>query len=208
MEEIEEWRDVVCYEWLYQVSNKGRVKRVLGSRTTQCKNKYSWDNVLHNMIHRAGYLYVTLRKNNKRLNMLVHRLVAIAFLENKYNKSSVDHKDNNRKNNNIDNLQWVTHQENLQFSYTRDRRLVSPWCWERMTKINYEEKAKPVAMFSKSRWFIKNFRSLNEVYRELWIPKSSIKRNITWKDFKLIKYKDFYFKYIKNELNTYNGWTL
>ena len=60
-----------------------------------------------------GYLCVDLCKNGKRKTFRIHRLVAIHFIDNLENKPCVDHIDGNKKNNNIDNLRWVTQIENL-----------------------------------------------------------------------------------------------
>jgi len=60
-----------------------------------------------------GYLYVTLCKNGKKKNFYIHRLVAIHFVKNKYDKIYVDHIDRNKENNYYKNLEWVTHKENM-----------------------------------------------------------------------------------------------
>jgi len=61
-------------------------------------------------VHKRGYVYVRTPKKNYQL----HRLVASAFIDNKYNKPTVNHKDGNKQNNNIDNLEWATYKENAQ----------------------------------------------------------------------------------------------
>ena len=59
-----------------------------------------------------GYLYITLPKDGKNKMMSIHRLIALYYIPNPYNKPCVDHIDRIRTNNNIDNLRWVTHREN------------------------------------------------------------------------------------------------
>ena len=116
------WRDVVGYEGLYQVSNIGRVKSFysLGERLlTPSSNK-------------SGYMYVVLTKDGVRKSCKVHTLVARAFLPNPENKPVVHHKDSNRSNNRVENLQWVTHQENTAYavqkgSYDKEGGCDSPF---------------------------------------------------------------------------------
>ena len=99
MEEV--WKDIVGYENLYQVSNLGNVKTVK-------QNK-----ILKQHISAFGYLRCRMRKNNKTKKIVVHRLVAKAFIPNPENKPCVDHIDTNKQNNNVKNLRWVTYSENM-----------------------------------------------------------------------------------------------
>ena len=111
------WKPIKEYEGLYEVSNLGRVKRV-GKST----NKTQADGGLMKLrIEKQGYLRVQLSKNNYRIKYSVHRLVAITFLPNLKNKPEVNHIDNNRINNEVNNLEWVTQKENQQHSVHQDR---------------------------------------------------------------------------------------
>jgi hypothetical protein len=65
---------------------------------------------------KTGYLVVNIRTNNKRSPCYIHRLVAQAFIDNPENKPEVNHKDGNKHNNHVDNLEWVTNQENITHS--------------------------------------------------------------------------------------------
>ena len=66
---------------------------------------------------KGNYLMIGLSENNEVKKYLVHRLVAMAFIPNPENKSDVDHIDHNMRNNYVENLRWVSHQENLHHSY-------------------------------------------------------------------------------------------
>ena len=98
--DIETWRDVVGYEDQYEVSSIGNVRRKIQNLK------------LNNSAH--GYYNVSLSKNGECVTKLVHRLVAEAFLDNPDCKEQVNHKDCNKLNNNITNLEWMTSQENIQ----------------------------------------------------------------------------------------------
>ena len=99
MEEI--WKDIDGYEGLYQVSNLGRVKSFNYNRTGKEMNLKPV-----NTCNGFGYLYVNLNKNGKTRLFYIHRLVAKAFLENPDHKSDVNHKDENKTNNCVENLEW------------------------------------------------------------------------------------------------------
>ena len=106
----EAWKDIKGYEGYYQVSNLGRVKSIDKLRFNSdviIKGKIlkPWDNS-------HGYLQVKFVKNRVKKMPKVHRLVAQTFLGLDPNRVFVNHKDGNRSNNNIDNLEWVTRREN------------------------------------------------------------------------------------------------
>lgn len=83
----------------YYISNKGRVKNSNGYIKKQTKDA-------------RGYLRLQLYIDGKKINFRIHRLVAMAFLENPENKKTVNHIDGNKENNNVDNLEWATYSEN------------------------------------------------------------------------------------------------
>lgn len=117
MEEI--WKDVEGYEGLYQVSSYGRVKSL--SRVKKYKNHICiTKEIILRLATDKGYKKVGLTNNKVRKTEKVHRLVANAFLGvNKH--LCVNHKDCNRSNNNIENLEWVTHLENVRHARENNR---------------------------------------------------------------------------------------
>ena len=101
-------KDVVGYEGQYAVTEDGKI--------------WSYKRKEFMSVHtiKSGYLRTTLRdsKNgNKNKSFLVHRLVAMAFLENKEQKKEVNHKNNVRNDNNVTNLEWVTRSENNKYAW-------------------------------------------------------------------------------------------
>lgn len=106
------WKDVVGYEGWYQVSDLGRVKSLV--RMT-IRGKYTAARVSKILIshpNSKGYPSVTLCRNSKRRTIVIHKLVAQAFIPNVNSKPQVDHIDGNKQNNKVTNLRWVTCKEN------------------------------------------------------------------------------------------------
>lgn len=112
MDEI--WKEIQGYEWLYEVSNLGNVRSV---------ERDVWDS--RNGIRRRksvllkqytgvnGYMRVGLSRDAVLKTFLVHRLVGFAFIENPNNYPQINHKDFNRSNNHVSNLEWVTSKMNV-----------------------------------------------------------------------------------------------
>lgn len=112
------WRDIKGYEGLYQISNKGRVKALerripFRSTSTRLEKEY----IKKTTVSKIGYLVCGLWRNNKQDLRFIHRLVAEAFIENPDNKSEINHKDGNKLNNDISNLEWCTHKENVNHAF-------------------------------------------------------------------------------------------
>lgn len=103
------WRPVPDYEQLYHVSNYGRVKSFWLDKVKILKPTLS-----------NGYLIVGLYKSGKQKGLYVHRLVAQAFIPNPDNKPEVNHRDGNRFNNFVGNLEWMTAKENTQHAIAND----------------------------------------------------------------------------------------
>lgn len=108
---LEVWKDIPNYEGLYQISNLGNVKSLcFGARNIKKSNIVK---LLHQSRNNLGYHKVQLYKDGKSKMFYVHRLVAMSFIPNPDNKPQINHKDGNKDNNTIDNLEWVTSKENL-----------------------------------------------------------------------------------------------
>lgn len=124
----ENWKPIKDFEGYYEISNFGRVKsldRVIES--SNGINKKIKERILKSSENSNGYLIVTLKKNNKRKQFKVHRLVAEAFIPNPEGKPYIDHINTIRTDNRVINLRWVTQKEN---------------CNNELSKKNYSEAQK------------------------------------------------------------------
>lgn len=148
MDEI--WRDIEGYEGLYQISNKGNVKSLYKGSERILR---PWDNG-------CGYMNIGLFKNGMLKCIKVHRLVAITFIPNPYKLPEVNHKDENKKNNCVDNLEWMIHRDNLNYGTRNERAGYS--------------RSKPILQYSKSGEFIREWQGSREVERVLGIYNTSI----------------------------------
>ena len=104
------WKQVVGYEGLYEVSDTGEVKSLHRNI------------ILKPQANRYGYLMVTLSKNGVTKGVTIHGLVAKAFIDNPQGFPEVNHKDEDKTNNCVSNLEWCTHRENLRHG-TAARRI-------------------------------------------------------------------------------------
>lgn len=112
--EKEIWKDVVGYEGMYLISNFAKIKsldkvvRTKGFNATRIhKGK-----MLSCRKTDDGYVRINLSKENKKKTYKIHRLVAEAFIENVYNKPTINHIDGNKENNIVNNLEWMDWDEN------------------------------------------------------------------------------------------------
>lgn len=108
--EQEIWKDIKGYEGHYQVSNAGNIKRLHRVIKSGGKN-YAQDEKIMKPSGKR-YLKVSLVVNGNKKDFNVHRLVAMAFIPNPFNKTQINHKDGNKANNSIDNLEWCNPKEN------------------------------------------------------------------------------------------------
>lgn len=118
---MEIWKDVDGYEGIYQVSNKGRIKSLdrcfirKDGKPIRLKGQ-----ILRGHHDTKGYIQIELKCRGKRDLRALHRLVALAFIPNPYNKPQLNHKDGNKENNCTENLEWCTCQENIRHAWDND----------------------------------------------------------------------------------------
>lgn len=118
----EMWRPIKGYEGLYEISNQGRVKSLtrycmsFGYRKTLLKEK-----IMKPSRSPSGYFQVGLSKNGKRRHFFIHRLVATTFISNPNNYLCINHKDEVKTNNCVNNLEWCTTKYNNNYGTARKR---------------------------------------------------------------------------------------
>lgn len=114
------WKDIVGYEGLYQASSAGIIKALDRTWLSGMNYQIQKNKPETEIIQKTspfGYQVVKLTKNGKTKDWFVHRLVAFAFLLRVCNKKYINHKDGNKQNNNVENLEWCTTSENIQHAF-------------------------------------------------------------------------------------------
>lgn len=147
---IEIWKPIRNYENRYLVSNLGNIKSLR-------RNK-----ILVPIIQSNNYCYINLCVNGKNKSCRIHRLVAEAFIPNPNNLPCVNHKDGNKQNNNVDNLEWCTNKYNSQHAY----------------KNNMVQKTiRTVIQYDLYGNFIAEYNSHNEASKNTNIPRVEITKS-------------------------------
>lgn len=158
MEEV--WKDIPGYEGMYQISNTGRVKSL--SRERKCnRNSVATvkERIKPHFVNKKGYCQIGLCKNGKRTGFHVHRLVAMAFIPNPYNKKTVNHIDGNKSNNNVENLEWATYSENIKHAFLNN--LID-------NSHSYDERKKPIVQMDKeSGELLNTYDSIGSAMRSI-----------------------------------------
>lgn len=116
------WKPVVNFEGIYEVSDTGGVRCLLNNRG----NTLAIPKPRSICYDKKGYAFVTLSKDKKKSTHFVHRLVAMSFLPNEDNLPEVNHKDEDPTNNNVGNLEWCTSQYNMEYSHAINLTLIDP----------------------------------------------------------------------------------
>lgn len=170
---MEIWKDIIDFEGLYKISNIGRVK----SLTRYVKHSRGGKMILHGRILKQiektnGYMLVGLNKNSKGYKKHVHRLVAEAFIPNPYNKPQVNHKDLNKKNNTLNNLEWVSSSENIKHSYKNGNRKSPKSMLGKFGKDHHLSIS--VVQLTKLNEFIKSYDGVRVAERNTNIDRSCI----------------------------------
>lgn len=161
-----EWKSVKGYEGLYEVSESGQIRSVdrfitgKDGKTKKFKGKELFQSTSKkdekNHLPRA---YVQLWKNNKSKLILVHRIVAEAFVPNTSGKPCINHKDGNPLNNHYSNLEWCTYSENNKHAYENELK--------RKTRNFDQPTNKAVVGINKITGETLKFKSVHEAARQL-----------------------------------------
>lgn len=146
----------------YQVSNFGKIKSL--ERFTD-DGHHIKERILKQSFAKE-YLKVNLCKNGLKKTIYVHKLVAEAFLSNPNNLPEINHKDEDKTNNRVDNLEWCTHKYNIHYGTAIKRMSIK--------QINNKKNSKPVAKYDKENNYLCKYPSIMEAYRKTGISPISI----------------------------------
>ena len=155
------WKDIKGYEGLYQVSNLGRVRSYQRNKQGRLVNQY---------YDKRGYKVVTISKQSKLKLCKVHRLVAQAFIPNPEGKPQVNHIDENKGNNCVDNLEWCDNKYNARYG-TKAKRAYET---SQLRGNNGLIPQKAVIQCNLNGDVIKEYCSVMDAARQLKIDQSSI----------------------------------
>ena len=159
---FEFWMDIPGYEGEYQISTYGRVKSLANPNAN---NQYKNERIL-SPGYRQGYMGYVLCHNGKHKNYQAHRLVAKTFLpiwDKRF--AIINHKDENRSNNNVNNIEWCTYKYNSNYGTCKDR--ISE-------KNRHGSCCRVIKMFSSNGDFIRTFFSVAEAERVMGINSAQI----------------------------------
>ena len=196
MDEI--WKDIPGYKGRYQASNLGRIKslkrkvKILnGKRTVR-------ERIMKMTKDKDGYYRAGLNKPSvyNTVPMFTHRLIGKAFIPNPENKPQINHKNGVKDDNRVENLEWVTNQENMTHSYY----ILG------ITNGSFEKghegyNKRPVAQYNKNGILLNTFDSIAAAAKYLNGDKKSLSRHCTGH---VKSYYGYKFKYIKNEKRSLN----
>ena len=161
MKEI--WKDIPNYEGFYQISNLGNVRsvdRIVNAGIKNNNKVVKKGKILNPVKDKDGYLKVSLSKNNIRKNYFVHRLVGKVFISNNKNLKQINHKDENKENNCVSNLEWCDNKYNQNYG-TRKMRIA-------------KSLSKPIIQYDLKGNYIKKWESATKAEENLNICRANI----------------------------------
>ena len=149
---MEQWKPVKGYEGFYEVSNLGQVKGIERIETRRNGTPYHVkESLLYQYKGKEGYFRVRLRKPGNTKTLLVHRLVAVAFVKNPNGFLEITHKDECKTNNKAENLEWCSRKYNITYGTGRERQA--------------EKQSKKVYQYSLDGKLVKEWKSTKECKR-------------------------------------------
>lgn len=152
------WKDIKGYEGYYQVSNMGRIKSVARERKTKGGGLYQIkESIKKQELSKRGYLRTLLSKNKNMKHFQIHRLVAQAFVSNPYNKPEVNHINEDKTDNRVENLEWMTRTENQNHGTALERMMNT-----KIEKGIIKKMCKPVLQYDLNGNFIREWGSTME----------------------------------------------
>lgn len=145
----EEWKDIPNYEGLYQASNLGNIRSI-----------YRYKKIIKPYIDKDGYYRIRLYKNKKGTYKGVHKWVAETFIPNPHNYKEINHKDENKTNNRIENLEWCDNWYNIHYGTAIERQTKS--------------RSKQIGKYLLDDTLVEIYESISDASKENDIPISNI----------------------------------
>lgn len=161
MEEI--WKTIEDYP-NYMVSNMGRVKRLSTGYYRRTEK------ILIPQLQSNGYLHIKLSQNGKSKCFLLHRLVAMVFVPNPDNLPQVNHINENKTDNRVENLEWCDRKYNINYGNSLMKRVrtnIENGVYEKLAILNSKKFSKPILQFSLDGKLIKKWNSIKEIEKKL-----------------------------------------
>jgi hypothetical protein len=147
---MESFKKIEGYDGIYEISSNGNV----------ISNNFGKRKILKQSIMNSGYKMIVLRKDGKQKTFSIHRLIASYFLPNEKNLEQVNHKDGNKLNNNLSNLEWCSRSQNIQHMYDNGLKTYRPLHYKGKFGIEHNRSKKVVCIETK-----KEFGSMSEAQR-------------------------------------------
>lgn len=172
-EDKEKWRSIEGYEGLYLVSNMGKIKSVKPyTKGGIYSGKQRRETILKTGINGSGYFVVSLYKKLVKKTFILHRVVALTFIPNPENKPQVNHKNGNKLDNRVENLEWNTISENQKHSFRIGIRKPSITMAGRSGEKS--PTSKRVNQFDKEGKLVASFVSAKEAGQKMKLDNSQI----------------------------------
>jgi hypothetical protein len=177
----------------YEISNLGRIKSKKGNKQI----------IMSTSISNAGYKTVKMRKDGKYYTKTVHKLVALHFLSKETENLIVNHKDGDKTNNFVDNLEWITNSENIKHAYESGLRTVTQKMKDTVTKRNIEGRKAVVKIDPNTDEIIKEYPSVNIAAESEQVSAGDISK--CCKGYRIKTLKGFKYRYKGQENLEYMG---
>lgn len=155
---MEIWKDIEGYEGIYKASNKGRIKSL---QRYNKKGIEICEKIMKPCVDRYGYSLVCLYNNTSKRSIRVHRIIALTFIPNPNSYKEINHKDENKNNNSLENLEWCTRRYNLCYG---SRKLVN------------KKRGKVVYQYNKNKELIHKWESIREAEKTGLYTESGIRQ--------------------------------